>query len=199
MNEVWFRPYVWMDFRLALLLAVAIPLILLVWALVKNNEPIQRLLAIYWRVASLLVISLYLAIGALPIAFASGFLARLLIPLSLWFWVDLNEEIQDQPNSPLKLGLSVWRWAATLYNLVGALAMLPFLRCSFLPTQQIVETPTCTVWLEVPWRYREIFHSANTPQFLGFIGILGLTIYILYFVYFVVFRITKQGRYTTSP
>lgn len=199
MNEVWFRPYVWMDFRLALLFAAAIPLILFIWALVKNNEPMQRLFAIYWRVASLLIVSLYLAIGAYPIAFLSLFLAQLLIPLTLWFWVDLNEEIQDQPASPLKFLFSSWRWAATIYNLLGSLAMLPFLRCSFMQTQQIVETPSCAVWLEVPWRYREIFHAANTPQFLGFIGTIALTIYLLYFVYFVVFRLTKQGRYTTNP
>jgi hypothetical protein len=188
-----------MDFRLALLFAMAIPLILLIWSLVKNNDPIQRLLAIYWRVASLLIVSLYLAMGALPFAFASGFLARLLIPLSLWFWVDLNEEIQDQPATPLKWVFSAWRWAATIYHLLGTLAMVPFLRCSLLQTQAILETPSCTVWLEVPWRYREIFHSANTPQFLGFLGMFALTIYALYFLYFLVFRLTKQGRYTTNP
>ena len=30
-NEIWFRPLIWMDYRLALLFTVVIPLILLIW------------------------------------------------------------------------------------------------------------------------------------------------------------------------
>jgi len=60
-------------------------------------EAIQRLLTIYWRVSSLLAITIYLLIAALPVGFISGLMARILIPISLWFWVDLNEEIEDQP------------------------------------------------------------------------------------------------------
>jgi len=45
----------------------------------------------------LLAITIYLLIAALPVGFISGLMARILIPISLWFWVDLNEEIEDQP------------------------------------------------------------------------------------------------------
>ncbi len=42
--EVWFRPYIWTDYRLAVLFMVVIPLILLIWAFVQKVEGIQRLL-----------------------------------------------------------------------------------------------------------------------------------------------------------
>ena len=57
MNDVAFlRPLVWMDYRLAILFTVIAPLILLVWSFIQKKEAMQRLLIIYWRVASLLMI-----------------------------------------------------------------------------------------------------------------------------------------------
>ena len=94
--------FVWADYRLAVLFTVFLPLILLIWAFVQKNESIQRLLTIYWRVASLLMITVYLMIGGLTFSFITGLMARILIPLSLWFWEDLNEEIREQPNSALR-------------------------------------------------------------------------------------------------
>ena len=50
--EVWYRPLVWMDYRLAVLFTVLIPLILLLWAFIQKAQAMQRLLVIYWRVSS---------------------------------------------------------------------------------------------------------------------------------------------------
>ena len=52
MTQLWFRPYVWMDYRLALLFTLIIPLILLIWTFVQKAEAMQRLLIIYCRVSS---------------------------------------------------------------------------------------------------------------------------------------------------
>ena len=62
--DIWFRPLIWMDYRLGVLLAVIIPLVLLIWALFQRQEAMQRLLIIYWRVASLLMITVYLMVPA---------------------------------------------------------------------------------------------------------------------------------------
>jgi len=125
-KEVWFRPFVWMDYRLAVLFTVVIPLILLIWAFVQKAEGMQRLLAIYWRVSSLLAITIYLMIAQYPVSFISGFMGRILIPISLWFWVDLNDEIEYQSSGPLKLTFTSWRWATTVYCILGSLAFIPF-------------------------------------------------------------------------
>ncbi|AFZ29576.1 hypothetical protein Glo7428_0998 [Gloeocapsa sp. PCC 7428] len=191
-NEVWLRPLVWMDYRLAVLFTVIIPLILLIWAFVQKAEAIQRLLTIYWRVSSLLAISVYLLIAALPVGYISGTIARILIPIALWFWIDLNEEIDDQPSGALKLTFNSWRWAMTVYSVLGAIASIPFLRCAFI--SGAATNPFCTILREPPLLFREYFHPNSTPQFLGFLGIVGLIFYFICLGYFVLFKLGKQGR-----
>ncbi|QYO63799.1 DUF3177 family protein [Leptolyngbya sp. 7M] len=192
MSQDLLRSLVWMDYRLAVLFTVILPLILLIWAFVKRAEAMQRLLIIYWRVASLLAITIYLLIGNFPIGFMTGFLACILIPLSLWFWADLNEEIYEQPSSPLKLTFTSWRWAVSVYSILGAVASIPFLQCAI--SQTAFATPFCQVWLEAPLGFKDVFHPKYQPGFLGFLGITALIIYVLYFGYFVLVRLGKQGR-----
>jgi Protein of unknown function (DUF3177) len=197
MPDALYRSLVWLDYRLAVVFTVIVPLILLVWAFASKADAIQRLLIIYWRVSSLLAITAYMMIASLPISFVSGAIACLLIPISLWFWADLNEEIEDQQSSLLRWATTAWRWAVTVYCPLSALFQLPALRCAGLPTQSLIDTPICRVWLEAPWGYKAWFHPNASPQFLGFVGIVGLIVYTLYFAYFVVIRLSRQGRSAT--
>jgi hypothetical protein len=192
MEQVWFRPLVWLDYRLAVIFALILPLILLTWSLLQRSDAIQQLLIIYWRVASLLMITVYLMIPSWPVAYGTAIIARILIPLSLWFWVDLNDEIKDSRPTLLKLVTTSWRWAITIYCSLGVMAFIPFLSCAF--STGAVETSFCQVWLQAPWRYKEIIHPNATPGFLGFLGIIGLVSYVLYFLYFIFIRLAKQGR-----
>ncbi|MBD2363408.1 MULTISPECIES: DUF3177 family protein [unclassified Anabaena] len=195
-NNVWFRQLVWIDYRLALLFLVMIPLILLTWAYVQKVEGIQRLLMIYWRVSSLLVITAYLMIAQYQVSFISGLIGLILIPISLWFWVDLNDEIEYLPSTPLKLTFTSWRWAVTLYCLLGAIAFVPFLGCAF--SSNAIKTPECLVWFEAPLLFKEYFHHNSKHAMLGFLGIVGLIIYVVYLSYFVLVKLGKQGRSATQ-
>jgi len=191
--DIWFRPLVWMDYRLGVLLAVIIPFGLLIWALFKKQEAMQRLLIIYWRVASLLMIAVYLLIPGWRVGFIAGFAARVLIGISLWFWVDLNEEIRDIPQSSIELVFTSWRWAMTAYCVLGAIAKSFFLPCGI--SSSNVGSAFCQVWLEAPEAYRSFFHNKpGNEGFLGFMGAVGLVIYIIYLAYFVCIRLGKQGR-----
>lgn len=190
------RPLVWTDYRLAVLFTVIVPLVLLIWAFVQKAEAMQQLLLIYWRVSSLLAITVYLMIGGLSVSFISSIMARILIPISLWFWIDLNEEIADRPSDPLKLSFNAWRWAVSVYNIIGAIALLLFLPCAF--STDIFQTPACQVWLEAPLKFKEYFHANSKYAFLGFLGIIGLVIYVFYLGYFVLMRLGKQGRSATN-
>ncbi|NET09378.1 MAG: DUF3177 family protein [Merismopedia sp. SIO2A8] len=192
MSQDLLHSLVWMDYRLAIVFTVSLPLILLIWAVFQNMEAIQRLLIIYWRVSSLLAITVYLMIGGIRLGFLTALIARLLIPIALWFWVDLNEEIDDSSPSSLKLVFTAWRWAVSVYCVLGVIASVPFIRCTFLP--ELLGTEYCQVWQQAPWLYKAYFHSGQTPGFLGILGILGLGIYILYLAYFVLIRLGKQGR-----
>ncbi|GAA6624311.1 DUF3177 family protein [Scytonema sp. NUACC26] len=195
MNDVWFRPLVWIDYRLGVLFTLVLPIILLLWAFVQKAEAIQRLLLIYWRVASLLAITIYLMIGGFGVSFISGLIARILIPVSLWFWIDLNDEIEYQPNEPLKLVFTSWRWAVAIYCVLGAFALIPFIICSF--SETAIATSYCRVWFEAPLMFKDYFHHDTKPGFLGFLGIIGLVIYVLYLSYFVLIKLGKQGRSAT--
>lgn len=195
-NDVWFRSLVWMDYRLAVLFTVLIPLVLLVWAFVQKADGIQRLLSIYWRVSSLLMITVYLMIGGFGVSFISSLMARILIPISLWFWVDLNDEIQYASDEALKFVVTSWRWATSIYCAFGALLTLPFLSCAF--SEAALKTPYCKVWLEAPLLYKRYFHPNIPNGTLGFVGIIGLVLYVLALGYFVIFKLGKQGR-TAAP
>lgn len=188
---------VWMDYRLAVLFTVFIPLMLLIWAFFQKADAIVRLLIIYWRVSSLLAITVYLLIVGWPIAYVSALSSRILIPISLWFWIDLNEEIDDRPATPLKLALTSWRWAMTIYCTLGTIASIPFLRCAFVPGA--ITSEFCQVLREPPLLFKQYFHAGYTPGFLGFIGMVGLFFYVLYLSYFVLFRLGKQGRSAIEP
>jgi hypothetical protein len=191
--DIWFRPLVWMDYRLGVLLAVILPLGLLIWALFQKQEAMQRLLIVYWRVASLLMITVYLLIPGWKIGFITSFAARVLIAISLWFWVDLNEEIRDIPQNFLKLAFTSWRWAMTAYCTLGAIAQAFFLPCGL--SSSTAKTAFCQVWLEAPAAYRNFFHNKpGNEGFLGFMGSVGLVIYLIYLAYFVLIRLGKQGR-----
>ena len=189
-SQVWFQPLVWMDFRLAVIFTVLLPLILILWAFAQKTAVLQSLLIIYWRVSSLLAITVYLQIGGLPISFITSLVGQSLIPLSLWFWADLNEEIADLPDSPLKLGFLSWRWATTVYSTLSAIALVPFLSCAF----GTAKTDSCQAWFQPSWLYYQFFHANSKPEFLSFLGILGLVFYTLSLVYFLTVRLGKQGR-----
>jgi hypothetical protein len=190
MPQLWFEPLIWMDFRLAVIFTVLMPLILLIWAFAQKTSVLQTLLIIYWRVASLLAITVYLGIGSLPITFLASFVGQSLIPLSLWFWADLNEEIADLPDRPLKLGFLAWRWATTVYSTLSAIALIPFLSCAF----GSAKTDYCQAWFKPSWLYYQFFHPNSKPEFLSLLGVLALIIYALCLGYFLIVRLGKQGR-----
>jgi Protein of unknown function (DUF3177) len=189
------RSLVWTDFRLAVFFGVLCPLGLLVWAIYKRAKPITHLLMIYWRVASLLAIAVYLMIGQSTIGFIAGFAALLLIPVSLWFWVDLNEEIEDRRGT-LKLMVNGWRWGITIYCAIAALLQVPYLKCA--ASVAAVSTQECQVWLEPPLVFKSIFHANIRPEKIGFLAIMALVVYGLYLGYFLLFKLTKQGRSATG-
>ena len=188
--------FVWADYRLAVLFTVVFPLILLVWAFVQQASAIQLLLTIYWKVASLLMITVYLMIGGFSFSFIAGLMARILIPISLWFWEDLNEEIREQRQSALRFVFVAWRWAVTVYSAIGAIFVAFFLPCAFSGTR--LAGTACQAWRQPPLLYKEILHGSYTNGFLAFFGIVGLIIYLLVLGYFVFIRLGRQGRSAIS-
>ncbi|MCX5927729.1 MAG: DUF3177 family protein, partial [Cyanobium sp. LacPavin_0920_WC12_MAG_63_22] len=128
--EPLYRSLVWLDVRLAMLFSVGLPLVLLIWASVRKEGSLVRLLGIYWKVASLLLLATLLLTDRRPLGFVVLLLAQLLVVLCVWFWVDLNEELADLPPwRPLPLTLRIWRWSLTVWAVLGALLTATALGC----------------------------------------------------------------------
>jgi len=199
MSEAVLRSLIWLDYRLALLFLVLSPLVLLTWAIMQRMEAIQRLMAIYWKVASLLAITVYLMIASLPISFLTGPIALGLIVVSLWFWADINEDIADMAAwRPLRVAFNAWRWAVTVYGGVSGVFSLLFVRCAVTAKAALLSDAACPLWLEAPWGYKSMLHANTGVRFLGFLGIVGLVAYVLALAYFVMVKLGRNGRSATG-
>ncbi|NJK41916.1 MAG: DUF3177 family protein [Acaryochloridaceae cyanobacterium SU_2_1] len=195
MSDALLRALVWTDCRLALIFMVLMPLGLLVWAIIENAQPLSRLLVIYWRVASLFMITLYLMIAQVPLGFATLFFGMVLVPASLWFWVDLNEEIEDRQGK-LKLSLTAWRWGITLLSLATAGLLMPDLGCAV--SKSALSSAQCQIWLEPAYGFAAFVHAGSSVSRISFLSTMALIMYGLYFIYFLLFRLSKQGRSATG-
>ncbi len=185
------RSLTWLDFRLAVVFTVIAPFVLLIWAFKAKNQVILRSLTIYWRVSSLLAISVYLLISYQSIGFFTGWLARILIVLALWFWQDLNADINRRPGK-LALIYTSWRWAMTVYCSVGVIFGINYLSCGFAEFSQL--DGRCKILLEAPLQFKSIFHSGTPIENLTLVAIASAAVYGIYFARFLVFSLPKQGR-----
>lgn len=194
-----FRGLVWLDLRLGLLFAVGVPLVLLAWAAWKRETAILRLMGLYWKVSSLLLVAVLLLTDARP----SGYLLLVLAPLlslaALWFYVDLNEELEDLPPwRPLPLTVRIWRWSLTFQALLSAALAVVALPCMAGPRR----LPLCAAWLEAPSGlhgglarlFGFVFGGNWTPGVAAFVGYVGLVAYAVGLLQWLVVRLPRQGR-----
>jgi hypothetical protein len=195
-----YRSLVWLDLRLAVLFSVGVPLVLLVWAALKRESALVRLLSIYWKVASLLLIADLLLSDRRPTGFAVLLLAKLLVVVSVWFWVDLNEELADLPPwRPLPLTVRIWRWGLSFWGLIGAVFSVTALACM---DAARMEAPRCAVWLQPPFELHQhlqtvlnfVFGGQWTPGVAAFVGYVGLLAYVVGLLQWLLVRLPKHGR-----
>jgi len=143
-----------------------------IWAYAPKNQAVRELLVIYWQVASLLAVTVFLMIGGIPIGFLTGPAARAAIPIALWFWPVLSLAIAEDPSWLSRLFLG-WRWLISIYMAVGFLFSLVFAPCAF---QQPISAG-CQAWWQPPLGFSEIFLPGIPKTTLGFVGIAGLVVY----------------------
>jgi hypothetical protein len=193
------RSLVWLDVRLGVLFAVALPLVLLVWSGVRREAAILRLLGLYWKVSSLLLITVLLLTDARPVAFVLLPLAQLLIVVTLWFWVDLNEELADLPPwRALPLTVRIWRWSLSLLMLAGSALSALALPCLGGGGARAA----CRVWQEAPAGlhlglqrlFDFVFGGTWTPAVAAFVGYVALVAYGVGLLQWLVVRLPRQGR-----
>ena len=194
-----YRALVWLDYRLAAVFAVGLPLVLLIWAAWKREQALVRLMGIYWKVASLLLITVLLLTDNKPLGYLLAFLAQSLVVVSVWFWVDLNEELDDLPPwRPLPFAIRAWRWGLSVYGVLGALLSALALDC----VRGGVTRPICRVWLEAPDDlhggaasvFNFLFGGSWTGVIAAFVGYVALVGYGVGLLQWLLVRLPKQGR-----
>ncbi|HIK20766.1 MAG TPA: DUF3177 family protein [Synechococcus sp. M44_DOE_062] len=178
--QSWLVDAIWLDYRLAVALTVVMPLLLLVWAFAVGLRPLIQFLIVYWRVSSLLAVTVYLMMGGLPVSFLSGAMARLLIVVCLWFWRDWSAALEQSRSWAARV-FRLWRWSLTGYMGAGILFSGAFVPCAFRASL----SEECRAWFGPPLEFREIFHPQVPLELLGSVGAWGLVAYLLYSVYFV--------------
>ncbi len=178
--------------------AIGLPLVLLIWAQFCKESSMVRLLTIYWKTASLMAISMMLLTDQRPIGYLTFFVAPLLMVASVWFWVDLNEELADLPPwRPLPFSVRVWRWALSGFGALTAILAFISLPCSKLTSQA-----TCSPWTEVPEKLHQVteklfnflFGANWTEPLAAFIGYMALIGYLVIFLQWLLIRLPKRGR-----
>lgn len=198
MPDLLYRSLVWLDVRLGVLFAVALPLVLLIWAARRREPALLRLLSLYWKTASLMLIALLLLVDARPIGYPLLVIAPLLSLTTLWFWVDLNEELADMPPwRPLPLTVRIWRWSLTLVSLLTSGFALTALTCMKNPGQTL-----CRPWLEAPQTLNAgldhifdfILGGDWTAGVAAFLGYMALVAYVVGLLQWLLVRLPRQGR-----
>jgi len=197
--DLLYRSLVWLAVRLGMLFTVGLPVVLLVWAAVRREGALERLLGLYWKVASLLLIALLLLTNKVALGAVLLVLAPLLILAALWFWVDINEELADTPiGRALPLTVRIWRWSLSFYCLG-----LAGLAATALPCQGSgMAAPLCRAWLEAPNQlhgvlaqvFGFVFGGSWTPAVAGFLGFAGLAAYGVGLLQWLLVRLPRQGR-----
>lgn len=188
-----------MDARLGVLFAIALPLVLLVWSTMRKEPALLRLLGIYWKVSSLLLIALLLLTDGQPAAFPLLVLAPLLIVVGLWFWVDLNEELADLPPwRGLPLAVRIWRWSVSFFAIATAALASTSLACMGGMARQA----SCAAWTEAPLHLNGViatvfgflFGGRWTPGVAAFVGYVGLVAYAVGLTQWLLVRLPRFGR-----
>ncbi|ABX08194.1 DUF3177 family protein [Prochlorococcus marinus] len=198
MAEISFRTLVWLTYKLGATFAFGLPLILLIWASIKKEYSIVRLLSIYWKVASLIPISILLLTGDRSIGHLTSFAAPFLLVTSIWFWVDLNEELRDLPHwKPLNFIVKVWRWIISFFGVIYLSLSFSSLSCI-----QSLSNQSCNAWKEAPIKshimlkglFNFLFGANWTESLAAFLGYLALIAYLVGLLQWLLVRFPKQGR-----
>lgn len=197
LNELSYRVLVWLTYRLAATMALGLPLVLLIWSTWRGDSVVQRLLGLYWKVASLMMISLLLLTDERPLGYVTAVAAPVLMVVSVWFWVDLNEELADQPPwRPLPLTVRLWRWALSGFGVISLATTATGLRCMESPSSD------CAAWLEAPHGLHRVVETVFDFVFGGqwseavaaFVGYVALVAYLAGFLQWLLVRLPRHGR-----
>ena len=147
LTETQFQILVWLSYRIAATFALGLPFILFVWSRLLNISSISRLISIYWKVSSLYVINILFLSGDSQLGQFISLVSPILMVTSIWFWVDLNEEIEEMFKfNPISLTTRIWRWTLSLWGILNTGLHIFSWRCL-----NSINGNYCDTWREIPY------------------------------------------------
>jgi len=189
---------IWLSFQLSIIFLIGIPVTLSFWSIKKRNKAVIKLLSIYWKVSLLFFISLLLLIGKYNYALLITNIATLLMSVSVWFWNDINDELNEYDFSHyLTTMTKVWRWTVTFISLNFLIQSLQNFNCF-----SIVNSYACAIWLQpssnlyisIKNLFNFFFGAKFTQPIAKFLGLFSLLIYILGLIQWSIIKLPKNGR-----
>ena len=199
LTEPQFQALVWLSYRIAASFAFGLPLFLLIWAKISNVRSIDRLLSIYWKVSSLYAISLLFLSGENQLGQYISLISPILMVGSIWFWVDLNEEIDEiYVYKPISLTTRIWRWVLSFWGIFTTGLHIFSWRCL-----NSINGSFCLSWREIPYNsfittktiIKFILDGNWTTAFATFFAYLALILYLIGFLQWLIIQLPKNGRF----
>ena len=189
---------VWISFQLSIIFFVGIPISLSLWSIKRRNLAIKTLLSNYWKISLLFFISLILLIGKYDFALLITIISTFLMSISVWFWKDINDELQEYNFSNTLVTTSkVWRWSLIFIS-------LNFLIQSFQNTAclssinsaacEILLEPSSDLYIVLKNFFKFLFGANLTQPVAHFLGLFSLLIYILGLIQWSIIKLPKSGR-----
>ena len=128
-----------------------------------------------------------------------SFIAPMLMVSSIWFWLDLNEEIDEMPvYKPIALTTRIWRWTLSFWLLLNTGLHLLSWRCL-----SSINESYCDSWQEIPFNsfmttktiIKFVLDGNWSNGFATFFGYLALILYIIGLLQWLVIQLPKNGRF----
>ena len=199
LTEPQFQLLVWLSYRIAATFAFGLPLFLFIWAKISNSSAIDRLLSIYWKVSSLYAINLLFLSGDNQLGQLISLISPILMVGSIWFWIDLNEEIEEMfIYKAISLTTIIWRWGLSFWGILNTILHLFSWQCL-----NSTSGNYCNTWREIPYNsfvttktiIKFILGGNWTTGFATFLAYLALTLYLIGFVQWLIMQFPKNGRF----
>ena len=189
---------IWLSFQLSLIFIVGLPLTLFCWSIKNKSKAITKLLSNYWKISILFFISLILLIGEYSFALLITNISILIMTISVWFWNDINEELNEYRIShALTTTTKVWRWSITFISLSFLIQTLNNINCIYFINSAECESwlkPSTNLYLILKNLFNFLFGASFSQPVAKFLGLFALLIYTLGLLQWAIIKLPKSGR-----
>ncbi len=199
LTEPQFQILVGLSYRIAATFAFGLPLFILIWAKISNSSSIDRLLSIYWKVSSLYAINILFLSSESHLGQIISLISPILMVGSIWFWIDLNEEIDEMSSfKTISITTKIWRWSLSFWGILNTGLHISSWSCL-----SSIDGPYCDTWREIPYNsfittkiiIKFILDANWTAALASFFAYLALILYLIGLLQWLLIQFPKNGRF----